>query len=66
MGTSNNPLAPNPVTDIDSPEVRKHIAPDAEEPPDEDLGEGVPVGEEGNVEYERGRGSSDGMDRREG
>ena len=58
MGISNNPPAPYPVTDADSPEIRRHIAPVAEEPPEEDLGEGVPVGEEGNVEYDGDEGSS--------
>ena len=46
MATSNNPLAPNPVTDIDGPDVFPRIE------PQEDLGEPVPVGEEGNVEPE--------------
>ena len=27
MATSNNPLAPDPVTDIDSPEVHRHEVP---------------------------------------
>jgi len=44
MATSNNPLAPNPETDIDGPDVYPPLE------PVEDLGEGVPVGEEGNVE----------------
>jgi hypothetical protein len=54
MATSNSPLAPDPVTDIDGPEVHQHNVPivNVELPPDEDLGERVPVGEEGNVEYE--------------
>jgi hypothetical protein len=44
MATSNNPLAPDAETDIDGPEVYPPLE------PIEDLGEGVPVGEEGNVE----------------
>ena len=38
MATSNNPLAPNPETNIDNP----GILPDE---PQEDLGKGVPLGE---------------------
>jgi len=45
MATSNNPLAPNPITDIDGPDVFPPI-----EPAHEDIGQAVPVGEEGNVE----------------
>ena len=36
-----NPLAPNPTTDIDGPDVFPPIEPE----PNEDLGTGVPVGE---------------------
>jgi hypothetical protein len=50
MATSNNPLAPDPETDIDGPEVHRHIVPIVNIEPVEDLGVGVPVGEEGNVE----------------
>jgi hypothetical protein len=46
MATSHSPLAPNPVTDIDGPEVFPSIN------PIEDLGAGVPVGEEGNIEVD--------------
>jgi hypothetical protein len=42
MATSNNPLAPDPVTDIDGPDVFPPIEP----PIPEDLGEGVPLGED--------------------
>jgi hypothetical protein len=56
MATSNNPLAPNPVTDIDGPDVFPPIE------PQEDLGEPVPVGEEGNVETDLGSGSPGNRD----
>jgi hypothetical protein len=52
MATSNNPLAPNPETDIDNPEVHQHNVPIVNVEQEEDLGAGVPVGEEGNVEYD--------------
>ena len=42
MATSNNPLAPNPVTDLDGPDV----FPPIETPNPEDLGEAVPLGED--------------------
>jgi len=50
MATSSNPLAPNPVTDIDGPDVFPSIE------PQKDIGEAVPVGEEGNVETDLGSG----------
>jgi len=43
MADSGNPLAPNPVTNVDSPEVERHILPienieePDEEPEEEDL-----------------------------
>jgi hypothetical protein len=50
MATSNNPLAPDATTDIDGPEVHRHDVPIVNiEEPEEDLGAGVPLGEEGNV-----------------
>lgn len=45
MSTSSNPLAPDPVTNVDGPDVYPPI-----EPQEEDLGDAVPVGEDGNVE----------------
>jgi len=42
MATSNNPLAPNPVTDIDGPDVFPPI-----EPVQEDLGRAVPLEDDG-------------------
>jgi hypothetical protein len=42
-----NPLAPYPTTDIDGPEVFPEI-----DPPQEDIGEGVPLGEEEEDEDE--------------
>jgi hypothetical protein len=53
MATSNNPLAPNPVTDIDGPDVFPPIE------PQEDLTKAVPLGEEGNVETDMGSGPRD-------
>lgn len=44
MAATGNPLAPDPVTNIDGPEVFPPIE------PIEDLGEGVPIGEPGNAE----------------
>ena len=53
MATSNNPFAPDPVTDIDGPEVHQHEVPIVNiEEPEQDLGAGVPVGEEGNIEVD--------------
>jgi hypothetical protein len=52
MATSNSPLAPDPVTDIDNPEVHQHTVPIVNVGQEEDLRGGVPVGEEGNVEYD--------------
>jgi hypothetical protein len=47
MATSNSPLAPNAVTDIDSPEVRRHTVPIANiEEPNADSKEGARGGEE--------------------
>ena len=42
-----NLLAPNPVTDIDGPEVHRHEVPIVKniEEPERNLGDGVPVGE---------------------
>ena len=41
-----NPLAPNPVTNTDDPEVHQHQVPIVNiEEPEGDLGDGVPVGE---------------------
>jgi len=44
MATSNNPLAPNPETSIDS-------LPPLPDPPQEDLGAPVPVGESDDEGY---------------
>ena len=53
MATSNNTLAPDAVTDIDGPEVHRHIVPVVNiEEPNESSEEGVPGGEEGNDEPE--------------
>jgi hypothetical protein len=54
MGTSNNPLAPNPMTDIDGPDVFPPIE------PQKDLNTAVPVGEEGSVEE---RSQDDSVDK---
>jgi hypothetical protein len=51
MATSNNPLAPDPLTDLDVPDIFPPIEPE----PQEDLTQGVPVGEEGNVEPDPAR-----------
>ena len=48
MATSNNPLAPSAITDIDGADVYPPIEPET----NEDLGGPVPLGEEGNVEEE--------------
>jgi hypothetical protein len=47
MATSNNPLAPNPETDLDGSDVYPPLE------PEEDLGSPVPLGEEGNVEPDK-------------
>jgi len=52
MAASNNPLAPNPEIDIDDPGIHRHEVPVVNIDPQENLGVGVPVGEEGNVEPE--------------
>jgi len=51
MATSNNPLAPNPVTDIDGPEVFPPVE------PQEGPGESLPEGEAGNVQTDIGNGA---------
>ena len=47
MAISNNPLAPDPITDIDGPEVWKPIR------PQEDLTKRVLVGEEEDSELKK-------------
>jgi hypothetical protein len=50
MAASTNPLAPDPETNIDNPEIHRHEIPIVNIDPPEDLGVGVPVGDEGNIE----------------
>jgi hypothetical protein len=54
MATSNNPLAPDPVTDIDGPDVFPPLE------PVEDLGAGVPVIQPGVIETGRERRGTKG------
>ncbi len=48
MTPTTNPLAPDPITDIDSPDV----FPPIEEGPQEDLTEAVPLGEDDDDEMD--------------
>lgn len=50
MATSNNPLAPDPETNIDNPGLPN--PPLVPEPPREDPGHGVPIGEPDESEDE--------------
>ncbi len=54
MPISSNPLAPDPVTDLDSPDVFPPI-----EPQQEDLTRGVPLGEGGDTDDELGEDADD-------
>jgi hypothetical protein len=58
MATSNNPLAPDPVTNIDGPEV----FPPIEEPVQEDLGEAVPLVDEDTEKPDDPRGDDETQD----
>ena len=47
----NNPVASDPETDIEDPEMHRHVVPIVNiDPPQEDLGTAVPLGEDGNAD----------------